>query len=55
MKELRQELREEMKELRQDIRALDQRLSKAMVWAVLLYAGLAGSLFYVLARGFKWI
>ena len=34
---------------------LSDRLSKAMVWAVLLYVALAGGLLAVLARGFGWM
>ncbi len=30
-------------------------LGSAKIWALWLYIGLAGSLFYVLARGFKWL
>ena len=30
-------------------------LGSAKIWALGLYIGLAGSLFYVLARGFKWL
>ena len=34
---------------------LKDSLAAAKIWAFGLYVALAGSLFYVLARGFKWI
>lgn len=34
---------------------LKESLSSAKVWALGLYIALAGSLFYTLARGFKWL
>jgi predicted nucleic acid-binding Zn-ribbon protein len=34
---------------------LKDSLASAKIWAFGLYVALAGSLFYVLARGFKWI
>jgi chromosome segregation ATPase len=37
------------------IDALSQRLSRAMVWALLLYIALASALLGVLARGFGWL
>jgi hypothetical protein len=62
-------LREDNSEMKADIRRLDGkidavkdsitaltlRLSRFAVWAVLLYVALAGSLLFVLARGFKWL
>jgi chromosome segregation ATPase len=41
--------------LRKEIVEIRESLGSAKVWALWLYLGLAGSLFYVLARGFKWI
>ena len=32
-----------------------ESLASAKIWALGLYVGLAGTLFYVLARGFKWL
>jgi chromosome segregation ATPase len=34
---------------------LEESLASAKVWALGLYIALAGSLFYVLAHGFKWL
>jgi vacuolar-type H+-ATPase subunit I/STV1 len=34
---------------------IKESLSSAKLWALGLYVGLAGTLFYVLARGFKWL
>jgi DNA anti-recombination protein RmuC len=39
----------------QIINELRDSLASAKIWALWLYVGLAGSLFYVLARGFKWL
>jgi uncharacterized protein YPO0396 len=35
--------------------ALKDSLASAKIWALVLYIALAGSMFTVLARGFKWI
>jgi chromosome segregation ATPase len=37
------------------INELRDSLASAKIWALGLYVALAGSLFYVLARGFKWL
>jgi hypothetical protein len=49
-------------EIKTDLRATNQRihelsdsLASAKIWALWLYVTLAGSMFYVMARGFKWI
>jgi hypothetical protein len=34
---------------------LEESLASAKVWALGMYIALAGSLFYVLAHGFKWL
>jgi DNA anti-recombination protein RmuC len=34
---------------------LEESLASAKVWALGLYIALAGSLFYVLAHGFRWL
>jgi chromosome segregation ATPase len=34
---------------------IQESLASAKVWALWLYIGLAASMFYVLARGFKWL
>jgi predicted nucleic acid-binding Zn-ribbon protein len=39
----------------QKLDELKDSLASAKIWALLLYFGLAGSLFYALARGFRWI
>lgn len=41
--------------LRKEFSELKDSLASAKVWALGLYVGLAGSLFYVLARGFHWL
>jgi hypothetical protein len=48
-------------DIKADLRATTQRLdslkdslASAKVWALGLYIALAGSLLYVLARGFRW-
>jgi chromosome segregation ATPase len=38
-----------------EIGEVKEALSSAKVWALGLYIALAGSLFYTLARGFKWL
>jgi hypothetical protein len=43
------------KELAAKIDGVKDSLAKAKVWALTLYIGLAASLFYVIARGFKWL
>ena len=60
--ELKAELRATTTELKTDLRATNQRLddlkdslTSAKIWALGLYVGLAGSMFYVMARGFKWL
>jgi hypothetical protein len=37
------------------IDAVSDSLASAKIWALTLYIALAGSLFFALARGFKWI
>jgi hypothetical protein len=63
------ELRSDVRHIQSDVtdlkagqRAANERLDKltdalwsAKVWALVLYLALAGSLLYVLARGFKWL
>jgi predicted nucleic acid-binding Zn-ribbon protein len=34
--------------------AIKDTLASWKVWAIGLYAGLAGSMFFVMAKGFKW-
>jgi predicted nucleic acid-binding Zn-ribbon protein len=60
--EIKADLRATTTELKGELRATNQRiddlkdsLASAKIWAFGLYVALAGSLFYVLARGFKWI
>lgn len=36
-------------------RKIEESLASAKVWALGLYIALAGSLFYVLAHGFRWL
>jgi uncharacterized protein YlxW (UPF0749 family) len=42
-------------DLSEKIDVIKESLASAKVWALMLYFALAGSLLYVLARGFKWI
>ncbi len=37
------------------IDAIKESIASAKLWAMLLYVGLAGGIFYAMARGFKWI
>ena len=41
--------------VRKEIGDVRESLSSAKVWALGLYIALAGSIFYTLARGFKWL
>jgi hypothetical protein len=41
--------------IRKEIAEIKESLSSAKIWALGLYFSLAGSIFYVLARGFKWL
>jgi hypothetical protein len=41
--------------VRKEIGEVKDSLASAKIWALGLYLGLAGSLLYVLARGFKWL
>lgn len=51
----RKEVAERFAKVDQAISELKDSLSSAKIWALGLYVGLAGSLFYVLARGFHWL
>jgi hypothetical protein len=46
---------QKIESVRKDTIEIRESLWSAKIWALWLYIGLAGSLFYVLARGFKWI
>lgn len=52
---LRKETGELIDKLEQRIDDVKDSLGSAKIWALGMYIGLAGSLFYVLARGFKWL
>jgi chromosome segregation ATPase len=41
--------------VRKETAEVKDSLASAKLWALGLYVGLAGSLFYVLARGFRWL
>ena len=45
---------ERLESLSKDISGIRELLASAKVWAISLYAGLAGTMLYVMARGFKW-
>jgi hypothetical protein len=49
------DIKADVRELRGDTRALRAELATAKIWALGMYLALAGSLLYVLARGFKWL
>jgi len=49
------DIKADVREFRKDILKLYKTISDAKVWALVLYIGLAGSLFFVLAKGFKWL
>ena len=41
--------------IEKDIGAIKESLASAKVWAIGLYVALAGTMLYVMARGFKWL
>ena len=58
--EIKAELHSTTTEIKAELRATNQRiddlkdsLASAKIWALGLYVALAGSMFYVMARGFK--
>jgi predicted RNase H-like nuclease (RuvC/YqgF family) len=60
--EIKAELHATTTEIKTDLRATNQRidelkdsLASAKIWALGLYVALSGSMFYVMARGFKWV
>ena len=60
--EIRAELHATTTEIKTELRATNQRiddlkdsLASAKIWALGLYVALSGSMFYVMARGFKWL
>jgi hypothetical protein len=48
------DIKAELRVTNQRLDSLKDSLASAKVWALGLYIALAGSLLYVLARGFKW-
>jgi uncharacterized protein YlxW (UPF0749 family) len=48
------DIKAELRVTNQRLDSLKDSLASAKVWAPGLYIALAGSLLYVLARGFKW-
>ena len=60
--DIKAELRADTTEIKTELRATNKRidelkdsLASAKIWALGLYVALAGSMFYVMARGFKWL
>ena len=60
--EIKAELHATTTEIKTELRATNQRiddlkdsLAPAKIWAFGLYVALSGSMFYVMARGFKWL
>ena len=41
--------------IERDLTDIKVSLASAEVWAIGLYLGLAGTMLYVMARGFKWL
>ena len=52
---LRKETSERFTKVDQMFSEIKESLASAKLWALGLYVGLAGTLFYVLARGFRWL
>ena len=55
-------LQSDVTDIKGEVRSLNQRVDQikdslfsAKIWALGLYVALAGSLLYVLARGFEWV
>ena len=51
----RKETTERFTKVDQMFSEIKESLASAKLWALGLYVGLAGTLFYVLARGFRWL
>ena len=49
------DIKAELRATNQRINDLKDSLTSAKIWALGLYAALSGSMFYVMARGFKWL
>jgi hypothetical protein len=49
------EIKTELRATNQRIDDLKDSLASAKIWAFGLYVALSGSMFYVMARGFKWL
>jgi hypothetical protein len=52
---LRKETGEQFESVKKDIAEVKGSLASAKIWALGLYFALAGSILYVLARGFRWL
>jgi hypothetical protein len=52
---LRDKVEQNTTDLRKDIMRIGESLASAKIWAMALYFALAGSMLYVMARGFKWL
>lgn len=48
-------IKERLDKVDSKIDAVKDSLSSAKVWALTLYLALAGSMLFVMAKGFKWI
>jgi len=55
VREVQKDILEVRKDMAQQFEKVYKTISDAKIWALVLYIGLAGSLFYVLAKGFKWL
>jgi hypothetical protein len=54
-KQLRAELMDFRAEWRREATEIRDKISSAMLWAILLYLTLTGVLLGVMAHGFKWL
>lgn len=49
------EMRKDVRDIRTKVEDVKDSISSAKIWALLLYIALAGSLLFVMAKGFKWL
>ena len=55
LRQFKKEVESKFERIYEQLQKIGKELSDAKIWALVLYIGLAGSLFYVLAKGFKWL
>jgi len=49
------EIKKDIRDIRDKADEIKDSISSAKIWALLLYIALAGSLLFVMAKGFKWL